>query len=302
MNKKPSLLWALIILGIGACGSAPGQQTKDPHRSAVNASDSQREHSQFSEEPDFAIPRPRSVVRDELTTAFPKSEMELDFRKAFLSNEAQLFTALYEGLFSYHPFTMEPIPGVATKWVVSEDKKQWTFTLRKNAKYWNGDTVTAEHFRSAWLSLLNPAQQAPYASLFDIIDGARAYRLGQNRDPNRVGITAKDDETLIVRLTAPASFFRSMLCHHSFSPIHPSMLNKKNWSSEPPISNGPFLIKENKPNRMTLIKNDAYWDAKNVSLNRLILKFINNGDEAAALWNSGEARWVYREVNMNNLT
>jgi peptide/nickel transport system substrate-binding protein/oligopeptide transport system substrate-binding protein len=254
------------------------------------------------EEPNFASPRPRVKVRDALTVAFPQSDIELDFRKAFLTHEAQLFTGLYEGLFSYHPFTMEPVPGVAAAWSVSEDRKEWTFTLRKTAKYWNGDPVTAEHFRSAWLSLLHPAKNAPYASLFDIIEGARAYRLGEIRDPNKVGVIAKDDETLIVRLTAPAAFFRSMLCHHAFSPIHPSMRTKKSWTQEPLISNGPFYIKENKPTRITLLKNDAYWDAKNVALSRITLKLVKDGDEAAASWNSGEARWIYRDVTMANLT
>jgi peptide/nickel transport system substrate-binding protein/oligopeptide transport system substrate-binding protein len=291
----------VIILTITGCGGLPVRESAD--KPAFNSLEAQRKRSQFfGKEPDFATTRPRAEIRDALTVAFPQSDMQLDFRKAFLTHEAQLFTGIYEGLFSYHPLTMEPVPGVAVRWWVSEDKKQWTFILRKDAKYWNGDAVTAEHFRVAWLSLLNPSRNAPYASLFDIIEGARAYRLGETRDPNQVGIIARDDETLIVRLSAPASFFPRMLCHHSFSPIHPSMINKKNWSKEPPVSNGPFYIKENKPTRITLVKNEQYWDAKNVSLNRLTLRFIKDGNESAELWNSGEARWIYRDVNMDGLT
>ncbi|MDR0569402.1 MAG: peptide ABC transporter substrate-binding protein [Spirochaetaceae bacterium] len=292
-----------IILTAANCGGVPARQSRTEQNGILRVADAQAERSQFpGKEPDFAATRPRAKIRDELTIAFPQSGIELDFRKAYLTHEAQLFTAVYEGLFSYHPFTMEPVPGVAVRWSLSEDKKEWTFTLRKDAKYWNGDPVTAEHFRSAWLSLLHPSRNAPYASLFDIIEGARAYRMGEIRDPNAVGIIAPDDETLIVRLSAPAAFFRSMLCHHAFSPIHPAMLNKKKWSQETPISNGPFYIKENKPSRITLLKNTEYWDAKSVSLNKLLLKFIEDGNEAAALWNSGEARWIYRDVNMENLT
>jgi peptide/nickel transport system substrate-binding protein/oligopeptide transport system substrate-binding protein len=227
--------------------------------------------------------------------------MELDVRKAYLADEAQLFTALYEGLFSYHPYTMSPVPAVAASWEVSEDKKQWTFRLRDDAKYWNGDPVTAEDFRTAWLSQLSPARESPYSSLFDIIVGARNYRLGRQRDAGRVGIEAPDSLTLVVRLTAPASFFPSMLCHHSFSPIHPSMVNKKNWSKEPPISNGPFMIQEQDSSRIVMVKNRQYWDAGNVALNRLTALFTQDADEASLLWNSGEVRWIIGSANLDTL-
>jgi peptide/nickel transport system substrate-binding protein/oligopeptide transport system substrate-binding protein len=252
--------------------------------------------------PDFAETRPRSLVRDQLTVTFSKGELELDFRKSYLAYEAQLFTGLYEGLFSYHPVTMEPVPGLAAQWEVSEDKKQWTFTIRENAKYWNGDRVKAEDFRAAWISLLDPSANSPYSSLFDSIQGAREYRTGRIRDPRRIGIRAEDERTLVIQLNTPVSFFPSMLCHHSFSPIHPSMLNQADWSRASPVSNGPFYIEEHNPEQMVLVKNELYWGAKNVSLNKIILKFTEDGDEAAALWNSGEARWISGEVNLETLT
>jgi peptide/nickel transport system substrate-binding protein/oligopeptide transport system substrate-binding protein len=258
--------------------------------------------AQESEEPKLTTPpRPRATVRDELTISFSSGNMELDIRKAYLADEAQLFTALYEGLFSYHPYTMSPVPALADHWEVSEDKKQWTFTIRNDAKYWNGDPVTAEDFRTAWLSLLSPARESPYSSLFDIIVGARNYRLGRQRDASRVGIEAPDAQTLIVRLTAPASFFPSMLCHHSFSPIHPSMLDKKNWNREPPISNGPFRIQEQDSSRIVMVKNDQYWDAENVALKKLTARFAKDADEASLLWNSGEVRWIIGNVNLDTL-
>ncbi|MDR1618659.1 MAG: peptide ABC transporter substrate-binding protein [Treponema sp.] len=251
--------------------------------------------------PGLAATRPRTQVRDELTAVFSKGDMELDFRKSYLASEAQIFTALYEGLFSYHPFTMEPVPAAAERWELSEDKKQWTFTIRKNAKYWNGDSLRAEDFRSAWISLLEPGRNSPYSSLFDIIEGAREYRMGQG-DPAKIGIEAKDDRTLAVRLISPASFFPSMLCHHSFSPIHPSMMEKENWSESPPVSNGPFYLEELDEDRIVLLRNENYWDALDVSLGKITLRFTEDGDEASRLWNSGEARWISGDVNLDALT
>jgi len=248
---------------------------------------------------DYMEARPRSQIKDELTVAFSRGEIELDFRKSFLASEAQLFTAIYEGLFSYHPLTMAPIPAAASNWETSEDKKQWTFTIRESARFQNGDPLRAEDFRASWLSLLEPGQDAPYSSLFDIIEGARDYRLGRSA-ADHVGITAADEKTLVLRLNSPAAFLPSMLCHHSFSPIHPSMLKEEEWNKS--HSNGPFYIKEIDEDHMLLEKNPFYWDARRVSLNKLTIKYPKDGDDAAALWNSGQARWIHGDINIDALT
>jgi peptide/nickel transport system substrate-binding protein/oligopeptide transport system substrate-binding protein len=283
---------AVVVPALWGCNSPPVQkpaQAEDapPPLSAPGS-------------PGFAESRPRARIRDELTVAFSKGEVELDFRKSFLASEAQLFTAVYEGLFSYHPFTMEPVRAVAEQWEVSDDKKQWTFTLRQNAKYWNGDPVTAGDFRAAWISLLSPERESPYSSLFDVIEGAREYRTGAAKDPSAVGVSAPNARTLVVRLNSPASFFPAMLCHHSFSPIHPSMLEKDKW--ENPVSNGPFRITALSEDSLALEKAEQYWDADRVALNKITLQFTETGDDAAKLWNSGKAHWISGDVNLDALT
>jgi peptide/nickel transport system substrate-binding protein/oligopeptide transport system substrate-binding protein len=251
---------------------------------------------------EFAEIRPRVKDRDELTVTLSANEVELDFRKSYMASEAQLYTAIYEGLFSYHPFTMEPVPAVAENWDLSDDKKQWTFTLRRDAKFQNGDPVTAENFRAAWLSILSPQGDAPYSSLFDIIEGAKEYRTGEMRSADKVGIIASDPRTLVVKLNTPAFFLPSMLCHHSFSPIHLSLLNVDNWSAKLLVSNGPFHITEMNESKIVLVKNNSYWDASAVSFNKITLRYTETGDEASDLWNSGEARWISGDVNFNTLT
>jgi peptide/nickel transport system substrate-binding protein/oligopeptide transport system substrate-binding protein len=251
--------------------------------------------------------RPRVQDRSELTVVFTKSDVELDFRKSFIASEAQLFTAIYEGLFSYHPLTLEPVAALAERWELSEDKKQWTFTLRQNARFSNGDPLRAEDFRASWISLLEPQRESPYSSLFDIIEGAHDFRNGLVKDSDKVGISAPDDRTLVVKLNSPASFFPAMLCHHSFSPIHPSMLKKQSWSPDgrgwtPPVSNGPFRIIAMDGDSIVMLKSDQYWDNRRVSLNKITLKYTGTAEEASRLWNSGEARWISGEVNMDALT
>jgi len=291
--SAPILLLLCLPL-LGACRAIP-----DGMRSPLAEHEAQLLLSMDSEA-NFAGIRPQPQTRDELAVAFSRAELQLDFRRSYMANEAQIFTALYEGLFSYHPLTMEPVPAAASRWELSEDRRQWTFTIRANARFHNGDPLRAEHFRAAWLSMIDPERNAPYSSLFDIIEGAREFRLG-NATVEDVGIFAPAERTLVVRLNSPVSFFPSMLCHHSFSPIHPSMLDEEDWSARWPISNGPFYIVEKNNDRMVLARNPYYWDARRVSLDRIILRFVEDGAEASALWNAGEVRWIHGAVCFETL-
>jgi len=253
--------------------------------------------------------RPQIQDRDELTVVFSGQDIELDFRKSYFASEAQIFTGIYEGLFSYHPLTLEPVPASVDRWELSTDKMQWTFTIRQNARYWNGDPVRAEDFRTAWLTLLEPSRGSPYSGLFDVIEGARDYRNGIEKDPDKVGIHTPNSRTLVVKLNAPASFFPAMLCHHSFSPIHPDMVKKTQWSPSsdqknwtPPVSNGPFRIESMDEDKIVMVKNNYYWDNSRVALNKIIIKFTDTAEEASYLWNSGESRWIAGNVDVEALT
>ena len=257
----------------------------------------------------YAEMRPHIRDRDELTVVFSKTDVELDFRKSYMASEAQLYTAIYEGLFSYHPVNLSPVPAAAEKWELSDDKKQWTFTIRQNARFWNGDLLRSEDFRAAWISLLEPRRESPYSSLFDVIEGAYEYRTGLEKNPDKIGIETPDSKTLIVKLNYPASYFLAMLCHHSFSPIHPSMLNKILWSPgevpsrwSPPVSNGPFRIDSMNDDKIVLIKSDNYWDSQYVPLNKITIKYTETAGEASQLWNSGEGRWIAGDVDLEALT
>ena len=251
-------------------------------------------------ETNFAGIRPQPHTRDEIIVAFSRAPVQLDFRKSYLASEAQLFTAIYEGLFSYHPLTMEPVPAAASSWELSQDRRQWTFTIRPNARFHNGDPLRAEDFRAAWLSMIDPERNAPYSSLFDIIEGARDFRLGRG-DIESVGIFVPAERTLVVRLNSPVSFFPSMLCHHSFNPIHPSMIHEEDWSRRLPVSNGPFYIAEMNDDHIVFARNPYYWDAQRVSVRRIIIRFVDSGEEAAEMWNAGEVHWIHGAVNLDVL-
>jgi len=305
------LLCAVLL---SACQSSRAAATGDISNELINESASEiAEESNddyagdITDDGGFAHVRPGISNRGELAIAFTRHEMELDFRKSYYASEAQIFTGIYEGLFSYHPATLEPVPALAENWVISEDMMQWTFTIRRSARFWNGDPVLAENFCAAWLSLLEPSRESPYSGFFDIIEGARDFRNGINNDPDSVGIRVTEPRTLVVSLNSPASFFPAMLCHHSFSPIHSSMIDKEEWGPlgdhwEPPVTNGAFRIASMNDESIVLIKNDRYWDRVNVALERIIIKFTDTAEEASSMWNSGEARWIAGDVNIDELT
>ena len=290
-NFKKCLILVLFTLLLAACQSSQIKETPEP------------------ENTEFAEMRPENRNPDELTVAFSRHDIELDFRQSYFASEAQIFTAIYEGLFTYHPVSLEPVPALAEKWDLSDDKMQWTFTIRRNARFWNGDAIRAEDFRAAWISLLDPKKESPYSSFFDVIEGARDYRNGKEKDAKKVGITVVDDKTLVIKLNSPAAFFPAMLCHHSFSPIHPSMINRKDWSPQknqknwkPPVSNGPFKIISMDNDSIVMQKCNQYWDRDRVALKKIIIKFAETAEAASHLWNSGEARWISGDVNVEALT
>ena len=131
-------------------------------------------------------------------------EYDLNPHTASYSSESQILSSLYEGLFSYDPVTLVPKNALSVCYSISRIKKRWTFTLRKNAKFSDGSPITAQDVCDAWLDLL-AEPRAPYSSMFDIIEGAGAYRSGKGKR-NAVGIRALSDTTLVVELASPVGY------------------------------------------------------------------------------------------------
>lgn len=227
----------------------------------------------------------------EFVTMFNDSVPELDPHRSIFSNEAQIFTAVCEGLFSYDPATLEPVKACAASWTKSADGKAYTFSIRKNAQWSDGSRVTAADFKESWLRILG--LNAEYASFFDLISGAKSYRLKLDADPSHVGIEAKDPGTLSVMLERPAAYFTRLLCHHSFAPIHQSMRTEKDFASRIPFPvNGPYRFARYSGKTLELEKNACYWDEKSVAIPRLKMLFSDDDAAASRMFNSEEAHWL----------
>jgi peptide/nickel transport system substrate-binding protein/oligopeptide transport system substrate-binding protein len=228
--------------------------------------------------------------------------VNLDPLHTFTSTEAQVYTAIYEGLVTYHPFTLEPMPAVAEYWEISEDRRTYRFRIRESARYWNGDQVEPDHFRQSWLTLINPENPGEYGSLLDIVKGARDFRLGNNEDPASVGIRIPEAGILEVELEKPAPHFLKILCHHSFSPLHPKMLELEDWTDlDTVLGNGPFTIISSNDEEMTLKKNQFYWDSPSVGMDTIRILYRDDPDWAADAIDNGALHWAEGDINLDLL-
>lgn len=241
-----------------------------------------------------------NVPPAEFVTVFGETMPEFDPHRSIYSTEAQIFTALYEGLFSYDATTLEPALAAASAWKKSKDGMTYSFELRSNALWSDGSPLLASDFRDAWLRLLD--LNAQYAAFFDIVVGAREYRLGKNHDPMSVGFSASGPRTLVVTLNRPVAYFTRLLCHHAFAPIHPSMLKAGSWEERIPYPvNGPYKFDSFKDGKLTLEKNPLYWDAKAVSIPRQTMLFVSDDDKASNMFNNEEAHWLAGPGNYDTI-
>jgi oligopeptide transport system substrate-binding protein len=191
--------------------------------------------------------------------------------------ENRVIKGLLEGLVGEHPTTSEKIvPGMAERWESNADNSVWTFYLRE--AYWsNGDRVTAGDFVYAYQRILNPEFGAPYASMLFRVKHAEDYNKGIVTDFSEVGFRVLDPAVLQVELDGPTPYFPLMLIHYTWFPVHPPTIEKfdafarrdSGWTRpEGYVGNGPFVLKEWKPNQRIIIeKSPTYWDADSVSLN-----------------------------------
>ena len=214
----------------------------------------------------------------------------LDPHTANYSSEAQILTGLYEGLFAYDPFSLEPVPALVADYKISRDKLRWTFTLKEGAHFSNGEEITAQTFKDSWLSLLNPATKAPFASLLDCIKGAAEYRSGRG-EASEVGISVQGKYQLTLRLTAPTEHLPSILCHHSFSAVH----------QDQSVYSGPFLLESYDGSQLRMKKNPQYHDVANVALEEILVIQSDNTVENSYLYNTGEADWVLSVADIGSI-
>jgi oligopeptide transport system substrate-binding protein len=209
-----------------------------------------------------------------------------------------VISALLEGLVGEDPHDLRPVPGVAERWEVSPDEKIYTFHLRHDARWSNGDTVTARDFVDSYQRILSPALGSDVAYMLYPVANAEAFNTGKITDFAQVGFRAIDDWTLEITLASPTPYFLSLLSHYSWYPVHlptirkygPAFERGSRWTRPGRfVGNGPFNLEEWRLNdRIRVQKSATYWDAKTVSLNAIVFHTIDSNDVEERAFRSGQ--------------
>lgn len=147
---------------------------------------------------------------------------DLDPHLATAFVEFNILLALGEGLTAIDEDSGRPVPAAAETWTASPDGLRWTFRLRPDAKWSNGDSLRAGDFVFSYERILRPALGSDYAYMLHPLRGAEAFNAGRSTDFSTVGVSAPDDRTLVLELTAPTPYLLGLLAHQAWFPVHPA--------------------------------------------------------------------------------
>lgn len=209
--------------------------------------------------------------------------------------------ALFEGLTDYDPQTLTPVPAVATRWESSHDGRVWTFYLRDNARWSNGEKVTANDFVRSWQRTLKIGPLAPHTELLANIEGATAAVARPESPaqpesaqpsaapPQQFGAEALNDHVLRVTLQHADNSFPALVAHPVFRPVKlPDAEHTKPIESHELISNGAFELSAAEADRVRLERARTYWDGDSVSLDRVTFVNTANPEDALSAYRAGE--------------
>ncbi len=218
--------------------------------------------------------------------------------------ESNINRALFEGLITFDPREDLAAPGgVAMEVIPDETFTVWTAKLRSDAKWSDGQPVTAEDFAFSYERILSPGLGAKYASMLYFMQGAEDFNTGKNKDFSTVGIKVIDPLTFEVTLRGPTPFFKELLKHYTWYPVpkhkvleYGTIAQIGNLWSKPEnlVSNGPYRIKSFRRNaHIEVERNPHYWDAENVTLNGIRFLPISNVFTEARMFRDGQLHITY---------
>ena len=216
--------------------------------------------------------------------------------------ESHIVSALFEGLAVKNPYTLEPEPGVAQSWDISDNGLNITFHLNPDARWSNGYPMTAQDYVWSWQRALNPAMGNQYAYMLYPVKNAEAYATGKLTDFSAVGVKALDAHTLQVELEAPTPYFIQLMDHHSTFAVHRPTIEKWGkatdrftpWTRvENIVGNGPFRLTDWQLNRrITVAKSDTYWDRDKVQLNGIVFYPTENLSSEERMFRVGQLHYT----------
>jgi oligopeptide transport system substrate-binding protein len=205
-----------------------------------------------------------------------------------------LMDDLFEGLTTLDP-QGHVVPGVASSWDTTPDGLTWVFHLRPEARWSNGEPLTAADFVYAWRRTTDPVTRAEYSqALAPLLNGIEVAT--GKKPPTDLGVTAIDAHTLKVQLAAPTPYLPQLLTNMYLQPEYEPVIRRlgDDWArAGNMVSDGPFMLTENViGSRITLEKNPHYWDAAHVKLQRVVYYTLDDRAAQAQRFLAGQVQFV----------
>jgi oligopeptide transport system substrate-binding protein len=227
----------------------------------------------------------------------------LDPQTVSSTNDARIIQSLFEPLVSYEPSTLVPVPALAERWEISADGLTYTFHLRADSRWSNGDPITAQDCVESWRRILTPSLGAEFAYFLYILRGAESFNKGLTTEFGSVGVRAHDAHTLVVTLAHPAPYFLQILLNSPWRPVHLRSIaaagnpyhRGTRWTLPGLlVSSGPFVLKEWALNRRVVVeKSPTYWDRSRVGLNAIHFYPIDNIDAEERAFRAGQLHMTW---------
>ncbi len=274
MKKALALVMALaLVLSLAACGNAASTPAGAESGAAQSGATGLY---------------PGTPDADTVVTNITSEPPEMNSITTTDATAINILRQVNEGLTAQNADN-EAVPGVAKDWTVSEDQLVWTFNLREDSVWSNGDPVTANDFVFAMTRLFTPESGAQYAGTWaTYIKGAEDLLSGKGT-ADGLGVKALDDHTLEITLNAPCAYFANLVSFPSFFPMNEKFYTEVGMEDgyaldlDKLLFNGPYIMSEwQHDDHVTLTKNDKYWDKDNKALIPTI-KMVMISDSGAAL-------------------
>lgn len=295
MKKKviALLLAAAMVIGVTACGGSSNSTTQ----SSETTTDGGADNSAASEDAGSsdASEAPAASTGEKILsvqigpnpeTIDPALNSAVDGGNMLLHTFECLLTVAQDGTLA---------PGQAETWETSEDGLTWTFHLRDGLKWSDGTPLTANDFVYSWQRVCDPMVAAPYAdTVLSMVEG---FDKAIEGDISALNVEAPDDNTLIVHLSSPCSYFGSLAAFATLSPVQQATIdaNGDAWavSADTYICNGPFYISEWVPGSYIMCtKNPNYWNVDAIKLDGIKFNLIEDSNAAYSAYQTGEVLMI----------
>jgi len=216
--------------------------------------------------------------------------VSLDWNGLSTMIEAPLVLNLNEGLFEYDGPSGKLIPALAESLSKSPDLREYTFKIRKDAKWSDGRNLVADDFANAWLRLLSPQSVSIYIYYLFDIENAKEFNQKEITDPKQVGITVVDDQTLRIRLKRPHSDWERKTAFWPLFPIRKDQIEKYGlnwWRPGVLVSSGPYILDSYEPGKRVVLKRNPHYQKITSDVDEIDFHIGSDQEEIIRKFQSG---------------